>query len=367
MRLRAGPAGRRRRLRHLFTAAKLDPVPTLERDRQGNAVAHVAVVTFDVGEDGPVPVARSHLELLAGGLCPFLEGRLEPDASVLSTISPASFSGICLTLLPWVFAGGTLVLHHPFDAVVFAKARHDERSGTLVLPAPIAFRLAETGLFAREGPTNLLAAWRSPQQLAGGGDWPEHDAVLVDVPVFGEAGLLAMRRGAGGHPAALPFGQTHRPRDRNGGVALAELAPTESRTVAMRGPMVPHQAFPPGVEQSDQPHFAIGRGGLVDTGYGCRIDDVTKTMVVTGAPDGIVSVGGYRIALCGLLEAIARIDGRATLAAIPDALAAQRLIGKAADGGAVRSALEAAGVNPIVAGAFGDRSEGNLRQAAGGG
>ncbi len=351
----------------LFTAAKLDPVPTLERDRQGNAVAHVAVVTFDVDEDGPVPVARSHLELLAGGLCPFLEGRLEPDASILSTISPASFSGICLTLLPWLFAGGTLVLQHPFDATVFAKTRRDERCGTLVLPAPIAIRLAEAGLFAREGPTTLLAAWRSPEQLAGGGDWPEHDAVLVDVAVFGEAGLLATRRGAGGQAAALPFAERQAPRDGTGAVALAEVVPTESGTVAIRGPMVPHHAFPPGVEQSDQPHFAVGRGGLVDTGYGCRIDDVTKTMVVTSAPAGIVSVGGYRFALCSLLEAIGRIDGRATLAAIPDALAGQRLVGKAADRGAVRSALEAAGVNPIVAGAFADPSECNLRQAAGGG
>ncbi len=142
----------------LFTAARIDPVPTLERDRQGNAVAHVAIISFDVGEDGPVPVARNHLESLAGGLCVFLEGKLEPDASILSTIAPASFCGICLTLLPWLLAGDTLALHHPFDAAALAKARRDERCSTLILPAPVAFRLAETGLFAREGPTTLLAA-----------------------------------------------------------------------------------------------------------------------------------------------------------------------------------------------------------------
>ena len=30
--------------------------------------AHVAVITFDTGENGIVPVARNHLEMLAGGL-----------------------------------------------------------------------------------------------------------------------------------------------------------------------------------------------------------------------------------------------------------------------------------------------------------
>src|SRR5271155_3733565 len=47
----------------LFTAAKLDSVPPLERER--NAAAHIAVITFETGEDGPVPVARRHLEFLA--------------------------------------------------------------------------------------------------------------------------------------------------------------------------------------------------------------------------------------------------------------------------------------------------------------
>ena len=52
----------------LFDTEKLDPVPPLERERQANAAAHVAAVTFDVGEDGLVPVARNHSELIAGGL-----------------------------------------------------------------------------------------------------------------------------------------------------------------------------------------------------------------------------------------------------------------------------------------------------------
>ena len=51
----------------LFTAEKLDPVLPLDRERQHNAAAHVAAITFDIGEGGVVPVARNHAELLAGG------------------------------------------------------------------------------------------------------------------------------------------------------------------------------------------------------------------------------------------------------------------------------------------------------------
>lgn len=352
----------------LFSAPKLDPVPTLDRDRQGNGAAHVAVVSFDIGEDGPVPVARNHLELLAGGLGVLLESRLEPDAKILSTIAPASFGGISLTLLPWLLAGGTLVLHHPFDGAILAKQRHDERCGTLILPAPVAFRLAESGLFAREGPTKVIAAWRAPERLASSAAWREPDAVLIDAPIFGEAGLLAARREAGGEAAAIPLGPIHAPRDgAKSAVTLVETALSETGTLALRGPMAPHHPYPPGVERSDQPHFAIGRGGLVDTGYGCRVDALTKTLAITGAPSGIVCVGGYRFPLCGLLEAIGRIDSGATLAALPDPLVGQRLTGNAGDCDAMKAALEAAGANPIVAAAFSDRGEQAFRDAGGAG
>jgi hypothetical protein len=233
-----------------------------------------------------VPVARNHLELLAGGLSVFLESRLEADPALLSTLAPASFAGICLTLLPWLLAGGTLVLQHPFDAEILAKARHDERCGTLILPAAVAFALAETGLFAREGPTTVLATWRAPERLAESAEWREHDAVLIDVPIFGETGLLAARRGAGGEAAASAVGPVPAPRDGGSAITVAELAQTARGTLAMRGPMVPHQPYPPGVAQTDQPHFSIGRDGLVDTGYGCRVDTLTGKLTVTTPPAG---------------------------------------------------------------------------------
>ncbi|HYA04980.1 MAG TPA: class I adenylate-forming enzyme family protein [Xanthobacteraceae bacterium] len=345
----------------LFTTARLDPIPPLNRGV--NAAAHLAIITFEVGEDGAVPVARRHLELLAAGLGVLLESRLEQDGGVLSTIAPASFAGICLTLVPWLLAGGTLALHHPFDAAAFARQRRDHRCGTLILPAAVAYPLAETGLFGREGPTTVLAAWYAPERLAESAEWPERDAALVDIPIFGEAGLIAARRGAGGRPRPLPLGAVMAPRDGDNAVTVAELAVSDTTTLQLRGPMVPRHMFPRGIERSDQPHFAIGSDGFVDTGYACRVDRVSNTVTVTGPPSGIVNVGGYRFPLCRLLATIGRIDDGAALAAVPDPLLGQCLAGTAADLEAMQQALTAAGLNPLVTAAFAERGERALRGA----
>ncbi len=50
----------------VFAPGHRDVVPPPARP--GNAAAHVAVVTFDVGADGTRAVARNHMELIAGGL-----------------------------------------------------------------------------------------------------------------------------------------------------------------------------------------------------------------------------------------------------------------------------------------------------------
>jgi hypothetical protein len=132
---------------------------------------------------------------------------------------------------------------------------------------------------------------------------------------------------------------------------------------------VPHHNFPLGAERGGLPHLAIGRAGLIDSGYTCRLDPGSRTLVITGAPPGIVNVGGYRFPLHALQDTLGGLDPPATLAPLPDALLGQRLVGNAADRYAVQAALNAAGLNPIVAEAFVDRSEGQaqprLRNSAG--
>jgi len=256
----------------LFTADQLDPIPPLDRERRNNAAAHVAAVTFDVGEDGVVPVARNHPELLAAGLTVVLASRLAHGASILSALPPSSFAGVSLTLLPWLLSGGTLVLHHACDPDIFAAQRQNDRCGALILPAPVVFNLAGAGALAGDDTACVIAAWRSPERLALSPVWRQPSAALVDVSIFGEAALVPSRRGLDGTPNALRLGSVLAQRDGAGGVVVAELMRTDAGTLAVRGPMVPHHSFPPGIERSGLPYFKVERRGVVDTGYACLID-----------------------------------------------------------------------------------------------
>jgi hypothetical protein len=341
----------------LFAAERLDPIPPLDPERQTSAAAHIGLITFDSGAAGIVAVARSHLETIAGGLAVTLESRLAQGASLVSTLAPSSFAGTSLTLMPWLLTGGTLCLHHPFDPRVLAQQRREQACAAAVLPGAVALRLGQAGAFAAEDGGTVIGAWSAPAHLATSPAWREPKAALVDVAIFGETGLVAARRGAGGRPAPMPSGPIAVPRDSPGGIVVAELIRTPAGTVALRGPMVPRRAFPPGIERSGLPHFAIDALGMVDTGYGCRIDSGAGGLVVTGPPPGLVSVGGYRFALRELREAVGKIDSAATLAALPDPVIGQRLIGNAEKRDVVRAALNAVGVNPLVAAAFRDRGD----------
>jgi len=341
----------------LFAAETADPVPPLERERRHDAASHIAFITFDVGAGGIVPVARNHLEAIAGGLGVALEGRLAQNAGIVSTIPPASFAGLSLTFIPWLLSAGTLSLHHPFDAAVLAQQRRDDDCSTLIVPDALALRLAEAGAFDGDVGGTVIAAWRAPERLAASPIWPPRDTALVDVSIFGEAGLVAARRGADGRATSIPFGPVTAPRGNPGAVVVAELVRTAAGSVALRGPMVPRHAFPPGIDRSGLAHFEIDRFGLVDTGYGCEVDPVSNAMVVTAPPSGLVGVGGYRFPLHDLQEAVGQIDRAANIAPLPDPLLGQRLVGHAGQRDAVQAALNAVGINPLVAAAFRDRGD----------
>ena len=67
--------------------------------------------------------------------------------------------------------------------------------------------------------------------------------------VFGETALIGSRRDADGLPVPLPAGAVMAPRGSASAVPIAEIARTETGTLALRGPMVPRHAFPPGAER----------------------------------------------------------------------------------------------------------------------
>ncbi|MEX2035596.1 MAG: long-chain fatty acid--CoA ligase, partial [Xanthobacteraceae bacterium] len=185
--------------------------------------------------------------------------------------------------------------------------------------------------------------------------WLHAGIRLVDMLAFGEVALLGARRGPDGGPSPLPAGEVRAPRGSPHAVLLAEVARSEASTLALRGPMVPRHAFPPGAERLDIPCLRTDARGFVDTGYSCRIDPDTRHLVVTGPPPGIVSVGGYRFVLRELEQLVRRTDSRAIVTALPDALAGHRLAGLSGGSDDIGDALAALGASPLLIEAFRDR------------
>lgn len=295
------------------------------------AAAHVAAVTFEATRDGPLPIARNHGELIAGGLAVLRECGLAEDADLWSAIPLASFAGLAVTLLPWLLSGGTLHLHHGFDPPTYAAQCRELESATLVLPGPVVAPFGQARLLGAPVKT-IVALWRAPERLAAAPAW-QGEAALVDVSSFGETGLTAVLRGA---PAA---------------VTQLETTRTPAGTLALRGPMVPTEPFPPGAT------LPVDQSGFVDSGFACRQDD--DVFVVSGPPAGMIGVGGYRFAIGDLEALVARADADATLVALPDALTGDRLAGSSADPNRLRVSLEEDGINPLIVNAFRPRSARN--------
>jgi hypothetical protein len=340
----------------LYAAAATDPASAIANGHAASPApgANLAAVTWDVATNGPVPVGRSGAELIAGGFAVLLESRMPQDAVILSTIPLGSFGGIAMTLVPWLLVGGTLALHHPFDCATFAAQCRDLHCDAVVVPGPLVSPLAAAGyLPAPDDLACVVGAWRAPEQLRRAPDWRELRTSLIDVQLFGEIGLIAARRGPDGKPAPIPIGPVPAPLGTEHALTVGEVAATAHGTLALRGPMVPTSAFPPGAERTALPRFTAAADGFVDTGYACEAGPDTTAVVVAGPPAGLVSFGGYRFALGELSNFIKGIDPTGTLAVRPDALAGHRLTGTATNRDAIRMALRGIGANPILVEAFG--------------
>jgi len=307
--------------------------------RPGPAAAHIAVVTFETASDGLVALARSHAQLLAGGLV--LADAA--SANILSTILPGSFAGIAVTLVPWLMAGSALHLHHAFDPETFAAQCGALPGATLVLPGPALVPLVEAKALGHA--RTIIALWRGPERFATAPAWCG-EAAIVDVACFGEIGLLGARRPPNGHTA--PW---------NANATGIETARTDAGTLALRGPMVPAHAFPPGAELDHMPHLAPDTAGFVDTGFACRRDG--DAWAITAPPAGFASIGGYRLHEREVEALVAGIDAEATVLALPHAATGQRLAGSAADPIRLAAGLRTRGVNPLICGAFRPRRIGH--------
>jgi hypothetical protein len=304
-----------------------------------------AIISFDVTVDGFRAVPRTHLNLIAGGLGLFLESDVPRGATVMSAFAPSSFAGLASSLLIWLLSGGTLALHHPFDGDVLAQQINDDGCDTLIAPAQLALRLAETEL-----PTlrKVIGLWRAPEQVASSMLWTNPQATLTDVYLFGEAGLFAACRAADGAPVAILPGPHGAPRDIESSPIAGEILLTPRGTLALRGPMVAAAAYASGPAGSDPPR------DHVDTDYAARLDRSTGAICITAPPAGIMAVGGYRFLSQDLQEWAKRLGQGALLTALPDRLSGYRLAGRGQDNARAREALAELGLNPLMVEAFRD-------------
>jgi len=316
--------------------------PTVPRTmRGGQASEHLAVVTFDVAASGVTPVARSHSELIAGGLALAYEIGVGPGLSMLATIPPTSFAGLAVTLVPWLFGGGTLSLHHGFDAATFVS-QTAAGINTVILPGPAMAPIAKAGHL--ESMRTAVALWRSPEQLATSPLFTG-TGKLIDVAAFGELGVVVEPRGGDGAAGTLPCGPVGVPPD-------IETARGKTGTLMVRGAMVPQAAFPPGAERGQAPYLAADKDGFVDTGFTCKLDETSQRITVTGPPGSIAVIGGYRFRVSDVETQVTLADPTATIVALPGGILAQKLAGSALDNATVADLVKRQGGSPLVAGAF---------------
>jgi hypothetical protein len=309
------------------------------------AALHVAAITFGLESRGITPIARNHIELVAGGLEIFLGSDIAVDMPQLSTIPIGSFAGIVLTLLPSLLSGGTLHLHHSFASDAFAAQCSALGHGAVMLPAAAVAPIAEAGFLA--GAKQTVALWRSPERMTGAKSW-KSTAALVDVASFGEIGVLAAHRGGNGLPTAIPCGVADASQRAAGAPTVIETARSGAGTLALRGRMIP--SSPPGNGRGHALRLPADNAGYVDTGFACRINP--RGLVVTAPPPGVTVIGGYPFLLNRVDELIAEIDPDATIVALPDGNLGQRFAGKAVDRADLHSKLAKRGVNPLISGAF---------------
>ena len=317
--------------------------------KPGPAAAHIAAITFGLDAKGRMPMARSHVELVAAGLETFLETGAALETQQLSTIPIGSFAGIALTVMPWLLSGGTLHLHHGFDSDAFAAQCGTFDDGTVILPAAAITAIAEAGLLTNPRQT-FVALWRTPERLTAAKAW-EGPSPLVDVTSFGEIGLIAARRGENRLPAPIPYGVVGSSRRPPGAPTVIETTRSEVGTLALRGRMVPTQSFPPAAERG-QAQSASPNADYVDTGFACNVDRHARTLIVTAPPPGITAIGGYRFPLNDVDELVAQTDPGATIVTLPDADLGQRFAGSAPDRADLLAKLKARGVNPLISVAF---------------
>jgi hypothetical protein len=297
----------------------------------------IAIITFDAAPRGSFAVARSHREWTAAGLATLIAAAIEPGDTIVTSLPPASLAGIGGAFVPWLLSGGSLRLLSGPVSEVFASV---ESKTHLLAPAASLVGSDATIL------GSCIAVHRTPETRAL--DFATLAAKnVVDLTVFGEIGMLAVKREATERAAALPLGAVVAPHAREGSPPVIETRVIDGE-LALSGAMVPRRVFPGTAlnARSIAPRLEADKDGFVRTGFRARADG--GAFVVEAAPADIAAVGALRFGLDDLTSRVAAAAGNVTIDVQKDPLLGARLVIEADDPAAAASALEHAGCSRLL-------------------
>ncbi len=320
-----------------LTEGDAGPLPAETAARATDAIS---LVTFDAAADGPFAVGRTQAEWIATGLSTLIAARIGPGAAIASTLPLSSLAGIGAAFVPWLLTGGTLQLMHGFAPQTIERMELERPH----LVAPAGALAALLGTSEKEF-SSIIAVHRGP---AAQFESDAHAGTAVDFHVLGEIGAIALHRGPGDRPAAIPVGRASFPGQAEAPVGI-ETRLEPDGTVSLRGAMVPRQVFASGKKP------AIGKDGFVPTHYHCRVEGMS--VVIDSGPAGVAVVGGLRFGLDDLTARVGAVTAGAKVSYISDPVLGGRLVVEADDPAAVSAALDAAGFARVVIDAVAPRAE----------
>lgn len=304
----------------------------IETSRTGNAADHVALVTADAAADGHQAVARSHNQLISGGLAAYLAGVPDETAVFAATLSIDAFAGIALQIVPWLMSAGTLVAHPPFAPHAFADSLAASGTTHAIMPAAAAACLFPPAPPCATLRHLILLARRTGEIDAALAVRP--DGVAADV-VFGVGETGFVRAITHGAAAGIAAGADAFATGAGQAPMLIETRRGTTGTLQLRGAMVPAVAFPPGADRGLAAAPAGDASGFVDTGMAVDEHDAARLLVPTADPVGVVSIGGRRFAEADLRAAYAEAGGEIAPVLRADPVLGQRVAGIVGDGRAM--------------------------------
>jgi hypothetical protein len=174
---------------------------------------------------------------------------------------------------------------------------------------------------------------------------------IVDLLVLGEVGAVPLSRADKRVSRNIPLGGIRAPSGAAGAPVVVETKFSNGQ-IALRGPMVPRESFPPGLGSFRMPR---DEEGFVRTGYKCS-DGGPGGLIVGDGPDRVILTGGLRFGLDDLQSRFSTCGYEVKVSSIEDPLLGDRLRIDAADRKAVAAALLAAGHSQIVVDAAAESS-----------